>query len=384
MNKVKVIFDNNSAISWSNKNSLSFSNIFCKNVFDLIEFIKRNKIMERVQICLTDTSYKEGVRALQRRLIEKYSNAQKLDEELGSILKIRSIKNYPAAFLKAKIKSQFRSKIKETGIHILPAPKVSLGLITQRSDDLIPPFEEEDKGFRDTLIWLSIIDDAKINKDYKYVLVTNDGIFFDANLPREFMEVTKKEIRIIRPESLEECIDTELHLGIGLEKVREHVMNKIQGDKDFQNTLKDRGLQEVSEESSPFAATFTHFSTYSSDWKSRVVNLIFKSVDIDVKDKIKEGVFRIEAKVLFGALYSGSSSSKNSREQTNFLNSDPGTVFINQDAFSFNNRFAYNSDISNKNPAVLSQKFTLSYNQKKDEIGIDEVGEVNPSLGYLW
>ena len=67
----------------------------------------------------------------------------------------------------------------------MPYPAVASQELASRSIFLKRPFSENDKGLRDTLLWLSIIEHAHNTKD-TYLLVSNDGIFGDdAGLHRD-------------------------------------------------------------------------------------------------------------------------------------------------------------------------------------------------------
>lgn len=79
-----------------------------------------------------------------------------------------------------------------------------------------PPFEgkakESDKGFKDALLWESIIYYKNTNLNRKIVLYTNDKIFNDKCLSEEYYREFNEEIKIIGKE--EEVIDLIKQLSV--------------------------------------------------------------------------------------------------------------------------------------------------------------------------
>lgn len=76
--------------------------------------------------------------------------------------------------------------------NILEYGNISLKDITSRAKYKLPPFINEngssDKGFKDTIIWLSILNSEKLNSYKKVVFVTNDKTGFGKNIKELFDE----------------------------------------------------------------------------------------------------------------------------------------------------------------------------------------------------
>ena len=114
--------------------------------------------------------------------------------------------------------------------------------IIQRALSKKPPFEgtnkESDKGFKDALLWESIIEYKKHNKATQIILYTNDSIFGSEELKNEFRTLFNEEIIICGSrtesilhdllENLAKCKDDTtplLEQDITLNKLREFLFS---------------------------------------------------------------------------------------------------------------------------------------------------------------
>lgn len=82
------------------------------------------------------------------------------------------------------LKRGFDSCLKKYSLEILPTPKYNRKDMAYRAATGVAPFRQRvkdghntDKGYKDTLLWLSLLQDAKQNKKTDYILVTSDGDF---------------------------------------------------------------------------------------------------------------------------------------------------------------------------------------------------------------
>lgn len=121
-------------------------------------------------------------------LLDRYINiSYKVDvDKLESIHKDRIQKNYEGKFGNNIIKYSKSEEI--------------FGIILERAFKKIPPFvtDKSDKGFKDTLLWLSTIDFFKNNGEENVILLTNDKGFIDSKneLEHEFKNKTNKILKI--------------------------------------------------------------------------------------------------------------------------------------------------------------------------------------------
>lgn len=98
----------------------------------------------------------------------------------------------------------------------LPAPADAWNLLLARDQEKKPPFVDgdSDKGWKDTLIWTSILEFSKSNEFEEYIFVTKDH--YDNGIPamqKEFKEVTGKDIAFLKPNDYQ---DLTRKLGLGI------------------------------------------------------------------------------------------------------------------------------------------------------------------------
>ena len=243
MKKVKIVFDNNSSIIGE---KAPFLDIFSNNIYKLKDFIKTIRAESNTVITLTETFKEEGIAELQRRAVARSGDFKRITDLLKDFIpKPIEIDN---KLLKQNISDHFYSKISDNTIEVLPLPsKLTILELSKRSISYIPPFEVGDKGFKDTIAWFSILEDAENNPDFEYIIVTADKIFSEQNLKQEFKSITGKDIIVTSPESIEEVLDEVLELGLNLEKIRKDIENKIKQDNSFQNKLEKNALEKLNQ-----------------------------------------------------------------------------------------------------------------------------------------
>ena len=132
-----------------------------------------------------------------------YVEALKLSKEIKALLTIKSYSDLEAELIKHKeaIQHSYESVFKE---HIIKY-EISSDLfdtILTRSYNKIPPFNDNDnasdKGFKDTLMWLSIMEFFKNSGENEVVFLTDDKGFTNKtdDLTKEFEDYTDKKIHI--------------------------------------------------------------------------------------------------------------------------------------------------------------------------------------------
>ncbi len=99
-----------------------------------------------------------------------------------------------------------------------------------RSLNRVKPFSDKgDKGFKDTLIWLSILDDAKVNKNINYIFCSqNTNDFEQGYLSEEFKLISKsKFIYLTSISELKEYLDGEVKLNLKLKENNEKIEQEL-------------------------------------------------------------------------------------------------------------------------------------------------------------
>lgn len=387
MKKVKIIFDNNLSIVGDGQ---PISNVFSASIARLNKFIRQNELEERVIVCLTETFKQEGVAELQTRALSKYQSGINSIGLLKGILEDTTITKIDTKDLFDVIKNLFDKKVSEFKIEVLPLPqKTSIIDLSERAISYKAPFEKGDKGFKDTLAWLSIMEDSENNTSFEYILISNDGIFSNIDaIKNEFYGKNHKEILVIKSaDSIQEVLDEMLELGFSLEKIKDEVIEKIKEDEAFKNKIKDGALKELSQPHNRLLSSLNlHFlSSYDPEWKSKVVNLIFEDVSANIKNNISKDLFEVEVNVTFIPKYADLDNKKLRRgvgasDAVAVVSDQVSSYYLNNSVYPATQEYK-----SNLYPKELVKKFTLEYNKangNKKIINNEEITS-NNRLGYI-
>ena len=207
-----IVFDTNILYQTYEKKadftSFSFNATF-KNVIDMINQLD---IYEKVTIAIPDVTWnemtKQIIEAHDKKLVEFKSYIQKWILPEYSITEV-VIDNY-RAFIMDKIRS-YQDEIQSgvNNIIVLPIPSDDrFKGIVQRAFDKAPPFggkeKNSDKGFKDVLLWESILEFTLSHKEAEIIFYTKDNGFKDTLVeefnklhPQAFISIcsTEHEIR---------------------------------------------------------------------------------------------------------------------------------------------------------------------------------------------
>lgn len=139
-------------------------------VFDTNFIIKNNKLNEVIKnlddlfvVYVTQVSIDERIAQECRKIKEKYDDLEKLSKNYEGIAKIEIIQSYDEkkAFYETRMQHHYESTF---GSNIIGISKdaSTFSKLLDRANYKIPPFasadNSSDKGFKDSLIWISVID----------------------------------------------------------------------------------------------------------------------------------------------------------------------------------------------------------------------------------
>ena len=165
-----------------------------------IDIIKQLREIEGVDVFITEISIEERIAQKKLELSGIYEKTQQFKEQYSRYIEIEEKMPF-AERLKNEEKKTRSVYEKVFGENIIPfnAGEDVLKTVLKRVNEKIPPFSKasnaSDKGFKDTLIWLSIIEYFK-NCEMNVVFITSDKIFKSCSdeLKKEFEDKTKKSI----------------------------------------------------------------------------------------------------------------------------------------------------------------------------------------------
>lgn len=179
-------------------------------VFDtnfIIEYKKLNEVVEKLcedfDVYVTQVSVDERIarKCTEERM--KYAEIDDLKSEYKGIVSFKIIKTQEQRIeeLKNAILNNYKKLFKENFIPLDRNPEI-FSEVLNRAYDKVAPFSNaegaSDKGFKDSLIWISLLSYFKTKGNNSVILVTNDGGFIkNADvLCQEFKNVTGKTIEI--------------------------------------------------------------------------------------------------------------------------------------------------------------------------------------------
>lgn len=186
--KKHYIFDTNILLSKKN------------NLVDLIQDLKKDDCIAYV----TELSVQELKGQNYRDINAGIESLDKIIKSpVGQYLKLENnIDVKLAQELSDKKIDRFIKSAFEDNIIPLNIDNHKIEIILKRANEKIAPFNIEsnsDKGFKDTLLWLSILDFYKDKNDFEVIFVTNDSVFkkFEANIQLEFSCLSNSKIQVI-------------------------------------------------------------------------------------------------------------------------------------------------------------------------------------------
>lgn len=225
--KFKIIIDSNSLRS--ERKDEGFSNILKIDFLNLIkDFLEQNKINKQVKICIPEMVLKE--RACQ--VLESIKDIKDLLETNFEILKgfgLNPDGSYKTYDYKESVEKKLENLTRGGIFEEIKIPEIEPKTLIERAIRRVPPFCKKDKGFKDTIIWLSILNDAKENLDVNYVFLTQDNDFKDELLKTEFKNFSKSNFEIVAEFiDLKKHLDLEINLNLQLEEISRKIKMMIQ------------------------------------------------------------------------------------------------------------------------------------------------------------
>ena len=189
----------------SEKKAFVFDTNFIVQKNDLTEVI--DNLSDHFTVYITQVSIEERIAQQCRELKSRYDEIEKLREKNSDIARISLIRTYAEHewIRKAAIQKKYEDSFQDKVIPLIRDGAL-LSAVFERANKKRPPFSSEanasDKGFKDALMWESILAFFKENGEQEVLFITDDAGFTKnmEALCSEFNAVTNKCISI-RPNS---------------------------------------------------------------------------------------------------------------------------------------------------------------------------------------
>ena len=255
-----------------------------------------DKLKEKFSVYITQVSIDERIAQNCRDLKAQFDEAEKCKVKFIHFATISFKKTYEeeSEFFQKGMQTKYENYF---GDNIIPFTKdgETLTTIIDRANRRLPPFsaakDASDKGFKDCLLWLSMLAYFRDNGEDDVIFVTDDKSAFRNNteyLQKEFHEVTGKTIEIHpnnyykellkqpekpTPESNPEKKPEELP---NLDTFREEVEEAIEGLRgvDWKNCFGDPQWSQTFTTSVPFNKDYT--KTFFAGLRSDIADHIFE------------------------------------------------------------------------------------------------------------
>ena len=255
-----------------------------------------DKLKEKFSVYITQVSIDERIAQNCRDLKAQFDEAEKCKVKFIHFATISFKKTYEeeSEFYQKGMQTKYENYF---GDNIIPFTKggETLTTIIDRANRRLPPFsaakDASDKGFKDCLLWLSMLAYFKDNGEDDVIFVTDDKSAFRNNteyLQKEFHEVTGKTIEIHpnnyykellkqpekpTPESNPEKKSEELP---NLDTFREEVEEAVEGLRgvDWENYFGDPQWSQTFTTSVPFDKDYT--KTFFAGLRSDIADHIFE------------------------------------------------------------------------------------------------------------
>ncbi|VVB79969.1 Uncharacterised protein [uncultured archaeon] len=268
----------------------NLGHLFHKWLWDLKKFVEENRI-SNVEICLPQI-------VIEERIAQRITDTLETSESTN--LKVKSLSSIDPSMKEfvwesKKIKEFFQAKaskiLSELKIKTLPLPKLDSSNIITRAIDKIPPFSREDCGFKDSLIWLSLLEDAKKNTNSNYIFLTkNTRDFPEEILLKEFRTISKNNFKICENlEDLKEYLDSEFKLNLKLDEKIKHlgkILENHWGEISSKILKKNIGLSE------------NMFYGSSLQNTKKVIGLTLRKIEFENVIPSIGGIFNLEIRLI--------------------------------------------------------------------------------------
>lgn len=193
---ISIILDTNLLYSKSNNYTIAR---FTEKLEDVIEQLEVNDFYDKVKVVIPQIVVNE---LLKQQIDDGYAAIKLLKGYKINESEIEFPENYKEQCIRIFDDSLNKLKEKMVKIEIAPYPSdSSLTRIINRAINKAAPFEgkdkESDKGFKDVLIWESVLAYKKLHIDERIVLYTRDIKLSDESLKKEFFDIFNEDINLL-------------------------------------------------------------------------------------------------------------------------------------------------------------------------------------------
>lgn len=235
-------------------------------------------------VSVKEVSYINAIEKLD--IIENIQSKISYYEKLGIVFNKNNekMKNQIISMTSSYLENIFKKKI-------VPYNSHDLDILMSRAFNKIPPFGKSDKGFKDSVIILDLINFIKLNDVKQLYLVTNDSDFINNNkIEEEIKTETKCNFKIIDGKNIDKLYN---YFNIGNSKKIEELSESLGKDIDidirqFRDDLKNICFDMFHySEYIPYQGEYTYnnFKVHEGFSKKQILDFL-KKLDENINNNI--------------------------------------------------------------------------------------------------
>jgi len=236
--KYKIVFDTNTLFIYPGNDPLV--DLFSSNMLDSVGFIKKHALSDKIILSIPEVVIEEKKQQIVRQAmdnIEKIVSGFKVLSQLNDHFDLSKIQDECDLEYSKIIREKLLQKLNSDNVEIIKLSAINPEELMDRAIRGIKPFNnnkkdngcKRDDGIKDTLIWLSLLEDAKNNyNSCEYIFCTNNTTQFNKEVIEEFKKAFNKELIIIKGiDELKEFLDEKFELKLGIKKIYDEIKENI-------------------------------------------------------------------------------------------------------------------------------------------------------------
>lgn len=277
--------------------------LFNERIGELSRFLADHRL-ENVNIYIPEIVIRERIQQVREEVGQKVNTINETINSYKSLL-VRIGKAKTRTSLQRVLRSQASSFIKKHKITAAPLPVVDSNNLIDRALAKRPPFNTKGAGFKDALIYLTMLHDAQISNTDIYILCSNDKGFTES-LASEFNVETNKQLIILKEIAevivkLDEVLILELHLKERNRKIKNLLADHISDVIEIINQSMDTGPGSVDFE--PYRLTWSGLSGVGNNIGGKPVAYSYGKSDIENVTEKANGELHVDCMVTANIVY---------------------------------------------------------------------------------
>ncbi len=298
---------------WKNEDKGDLSRIFNSRLDDILKFIKHHNIIDNVEVCIPEVVVEERVQQQWGLIQAIITNVESRMDQLNP-LGLGYSKPTTHLNLKAYLIKMVDQYMLDNNINKIKIPQIDQVKLLERAFCKIKPFgSAKDNGFKDTVLWLSVLDDVKSNITIDYILCTNnlDDFVLESLCP-EFKSISSAKFEIFRnfndvKEYLDKKYNLKLELGEKFKVIEDEINKKVGTLMRQIDSFRGRRKKDVWYSSADVMFSPVDYSNFPGLFNTKDIlkeskGFDFVSLSVDSIVETDDGnVFRVNLKVLVDA-----------------------------------------------------------------------------------